>query len=271
MKIQQVFEAVVRSFACVTARPPPIASPWCSYQHQRAVFQQASDHYYTPPPQKYPIATYPRPSTLLHTFPLQHRSVPSRLAPLNENWNLSVLFLATREKALRWCSISTKERYFNRLLTTTGDSRKGQGHHQSLPTSGHGTVRSNQSSMPPWKSRKRTLDMPLTRPLHHRDQPVNEFPIRPVPEGDTAYLHHTSGTSTGLPKPIPQSHRAAVGVLPRFGDGHEKSTFTTTPLYHQPVPGSIAWLELHGNFKDVLEDQLQSHVYAQPPRFPGAS
>ena len=45
-KIQQVFEAVVRSFALVTARPPPLASPWCSYQHQRAVFQQASDYYW---------------------------------------------------------------------------------------------------------------------------------------------------------------------------------------------------------------------------------
>ena len=56
-KIQQVFELVVRSFARVTAQPPPIVSPWCSYQHQRAVFQQASDHYWRlerrsgPPPE----------------------------------------------------------------------------------------------------------------------------------------------------------------------------------------------------------------------------
>ena len=46
MKIQQVLEAVIRSFGRVTAQPPPKASPWCSYQHQRAVFQQASDHYW---------------------------------------------------------------------------------------------------------------------------------------------------------------------------------------------------------------------------------
>jgi acyl-CoA synthetase (AMP-forming)/AMP-acid ligase II len=54
---------------------------------------------------------------------------------------------------------------------------------------------------------------------------------------DTAigYLHHTSGTSTGLPKPIPQSHRAGLGVLPRFKDGTDKATFTTTPLYHGGV------------------------------------
>jgi acyl-CoA synthetase (AMP-forming)/AMP-acid ligase II len=49
------------------------------------------------------------------------------------------------------------------------------------------------------------------------------------------YLHHTSGTSTGLPKPIPQSHRAGLGVLPRFKDGSDKATFTTTPLYHGGV------------------------------------
>ena len=48
---------------------------------------------------------------------------------------------------------------------------------------------------------------------------------------DIGYLHHTSGTSTGTPKHIPQSHRAAVGVLPHLkGSGH--ATFTTTPLYH---------------------------------------
>ena len=46
-----------------------------------------------------------------------------------------------------------------------------------------------------------------------------------------AYLHHTSGTSSGKPKPIPQSHHAAVGVLPML-DGQKQATFTTTPLYH---------------------------------------
>ncbi|KAK7890423.1 hypothetical protein LTR67_008309 [Exophiala xenobiotica] len=52
-----------------------------------------------------------------------------------------------------------------------------------------------------------------------------------VKQIDIAYLHHTSGTSTGIPKPIPQSHRAAVGVLPAL-DGRRHASFTTTPLYH---------------------------------------
>ncbi|KAF3034708.1 putative secondary metabolism biosynthetic enzyme [Didymella heteroderae] len=51
-------------------------------------------------------------------------------------------------------------------------------------------------------------------------------------ETAVAYLHHTSGTSSGLPKPIPQSHRAGLGVLPHLPKIPGKATFTTTPLYH---------------------------------------
>lgn len=50
-------------------------------------------------------------------------------------------------------------------------------------------------------------------------------------ESDTAYIHHSSGTSTGIPKPIHQSHRAGFGNLPRL-DGSHFATFTTTPLFH---------------------------------------
>ncbi|MCJ1435793.1 hypothetical protein MMC27_005168 [Xylographa pallens] len=67
-------------------------------------------------------------------------------------------------------------------------------------------------------------------------------PLRQVSQQDTAYLHHTSGTSTGLPKPIAQSHKAAVGVLPCFQDGGSKATFTTTPLYHGGIADCFrAW------------------------------
>lgn len=71
----------------------------------------------------------------------------------------------------------------------------------------------------------------------------------PLLENDIAYLHHTSGTSSGLPKPIPQSHRAAAGILPRL-DGEHEATFTTTPLYHGGIAdcfrawtsGAMIWL-----------------------------
>ena len=66
--------------------------------------------------------------------------------------------------------------------------------------------------------------------------------VREVTEHDIAYLHHTSGTSTGLPKPIGQTHRAGVGVLPCFPNGSRKASFTTTPLYHGGVADCFrAW------------------------------
>lgn len=74
-------------------------------------------------------------------------------------------------------------------------------------------------------------------------------PLWDVLESDVAYLHHTSGTSTGLPKPIAQTHRAAVGVLPCM-DGSRDAMFTTTPLYHGGIAdcfrawtsGALIWL-----------------------------
>jgi acyl-coenzyme A synthetase/AMP-(fatty) acid ligase len=78
--------------------------------------------------------------------------------------------------------------------------------------------------------------------------PSTKFPD--VKDTDVAYLHHTSGTSSGVPKPIPQSHRAGAGVLPSFPDGKQCATFTTTPLYHGGVAdafrawtsGALIWL-----------------------------
>jgi acyl-CoA synthetase (AMP-forming)/AMP-acid ligase II len=58
------------------------------------------------------------------------------------------------------------------------------------------------------------------------------FDVRQLQETAIAYLHHTSGTSSGLPKPIPQSHRAAIGVLPHLPKIPSIASFTTTPLYH---------------------------------------
>lgn len=64
------------------------------------------------------------------------------------------------------------------------------------------------------------------------EEPKEHISPPALEETSVAYLHHTSGTSTGLPKPIPQSHRAGVGVLPCLPNGSRKATFTTTPLYH---------------------------------------
>lgn len=81
---------------------------------------------------------------------------------------------------------------------------------------------------------------PRLLPLQEREdiyqvisEPVESSFVAPIlDETAVAYLHHTSGTSSGLPKPIPQSHRAGLGVLPNLPRIPIKATFTTTPLYH---------------------------------------
>jgi acyl-CoA synthetase (AMP-forming)/AMP-acid ligase II len=65
-----------------------------------------------------------------------------------------------------------------------------------------------------------------------KESPISNPDQSELEETSIAYLHHTSGTSSGLPKPIPQSHRAAIGVLPSLPQNPSKATFTTTPLYH---------------------------------------
>ena len=65
-------------------------------------------------------------------------------------------------------------------------------------------------------------------------------PFRDVDKADIAYIHHTSGTSSGMPSAIPITHSGAVGVLPVLDD--TGATFTTTPLYHGgPADSFRAW------------------------------
>ncbi|KEY71188.1 hypothetical protein S7711_02299 [Stachybotrys chartarum IBT 7711] len=67
-------------------------------------------------------------------------------------------------------------------------------------------------------------------------------PMDNVQIPNIACIFHTSGTSSGLPKPIPQSQMGAVGALPRFLDTGKPATFTCTPLYHGGLADSYrAW------------------------------
>lgn len=87
-----------------------------------------------------------------------------------------------------------------------------------------------------------------------RTSPHYTSPVAPEDEphsaSDVACLFHTSGTSSGLPKPIPQSHSGAIGVLPCLPNCNDKATFTTTPLYHGGIAdcfrawtsGALVWL-----------------------------
>ena len=106
------------------------------------------------------------------------------------------------------------------------------------------------SSLPPWVCLPDLSKEQDTSPESTQGSHLGPQDDTSIDESSIAYLHHTSGTSTGVPKPIPQSHRAAVGVLPVFGSGHESPSFTTTPLYHGGVAdcfrawtsGALIWL-----------------------------
>ncbi|KAL9112859.1 MAG: hypothetical protein Q9227_002936 [Pyrenula ochraceoflavens] len=62
-----------------------------------------------------------------------------------------------------------------------------------------------------------------------------------VKSSDVAYIHHSSGTSSGLPKSLPLTHQQGLGVLPAL-DGSAHATFSATPLYHGGVADCLrAW------------------------------
>lgn len=88
-----------------------------------------------------------------------------------------------------------------------------------------------------------SLAINITNVLYNLKPEQNPAEIHAsVKPHDIAYLFHTSGTSSGLPKPIPQSHYAAVGVLPRLPGGGSSATFSTTPLYHGGIADCFrAW------------------------------
>ncbi|KAM0228652.1 hypothetical protein ACHAP5_011884 [Fusarium lateritium] len=79
-------------------------------------------------------------------------------------------------------------------------------------------------------------------PKYHEDN----SPVEDIQHGrkisDTAYICHTSGTSSGLPKPIPQTQFGVMGVLYSFPGEDKPATFSTTPLYHGGFPDCLrAW------------------------------
>jgi len=78
-----------------------------------------------------------------------------------------------------------------------------------------------------------TLSLLKVPHFSRETKPSSTAPTSQEKGTDTAYLRHTSGTSSGLPKPIVQSQLGAVGVLARLpASDCPAATFSTTPLYH---------------------------------------
>jgi acyl-coenzyme A synthetase/AMP-(fatty) acid ligase len=77
-----------------------------------------------------------------------------------------------------------------------------------------------------------------------------------VDSSTVAYIHHTSGTTNGLPTPIPHSHASASSHLPSLIPAKPVSTLTTTPLYH-------------GGIADLMRSLMScSMIWLFPPIFP---
>lgn len=90
--------------------------------------------------------------------------------------------------------------------------------------------------------------------------PSSAAPPYPTPPtitaSTTAYVHHTSGTSSGVPTAIPHSHAAATSRLPQLPPA---SAFSTTPLYH-------------GGTADLLRSLMASGMlWLYPPSVPFTS
>lgn len=96
-------------------------------------------------------------------------------------------------------------------------------------------------------------------------------PLKTHQGSDTAYFFHTSGTSSGLPKPIAQSHAGVVGALPRFAAGEHVATFSTTPLYHGGLAdclrawtsGAMIWCFPEGLAPVTTANLLSAVAYAR--------
>ncbi|KAI1208037.1 acetyl-CoA synthetase-like protein [Annulohypoxylon truncatum] len=89
-------------------------------------------------------------------------------------------------------------------------------------------------------------------------------------ECDIAYFLHSSGTSSGVPKPMPQTQWGAVGCLPCFPRINQPATFTTTPLYHGGLAdcfrawtsGAMIWLFPEGVVPVTGANVVRSVAYA---------
>ncbi|KAH7390432.1 hypothetical protein BKA64DRAFT_679228, partial [Cadophora sp. MPI-SDFR-AT-0126] len=107
--------------------------------------------------------------------------------------------------------------------------------HSSLASAATAEPQSHLQALSiPWEKAGISSLLQTNKITHSRDW-------RRVSSDDVAYIHHSSGTSSGIPKPIPQTHHRAVAVLPSL-QGQDTATFTTTPLYHGGIADCFrAW------------------------------
>ncbi|CVK95863.1 related to nonribosomal peptide synthetase MxcG [Fusarium mangiferae] len=94
-----------------------------------------------------------------------------------------------------------------------------------------------------YRARGLSDDIEIIRlPSYTEDSPADNNSEQTPGVSETAYICHTSGTSSGLPKPIPQTQFGVMGALYSFPRKNKPATFSTTPLYHGGFPDCLrAW------------------------------
>ncbi|KAF5551634.1 nonribosomal peptide synthetase [Fusarium mexicanum] len=94
-----------------------------------------------------------------------------------------------------------------------------------------------------YRARGLSNDIEIIRiPSYKDDSPADDSLEQTPGVSETAYICHTSGTSSGLPKPIPQTQFGVMGALYSFTGKNKPATFSTTPLYHGGFPDCLrAW------------------------------
>lgn len=100
----------------------------------------------------------------------------------------------------------------------------------------------------------------------------NGFDGSTAEASDIAYIRHTSGTSSGMPKQIVQTQWGATGCLPSFTHtGQTIATFSTTPLYHGGLAdcfrawtsGAMIWFFPEGAVPITGNNIVRSITYAR--------
>ncbi|GKU06243.1 linear gramicidin synthase subunit d [Fusarium langsethiae] len=114
------------------------------------------------------------------------------------------------------------------------------------------------------------IDVTMIPRYHPADPSTTSFQ-QSDKTSDTAYICHTSGTSSGLPKPIPQTHFGVMGALYSFPGQEKPATFSTTPLYHGGFPdclrswtsGATIWFFPEGHAPITGSNILKALQYAR--------
>ncbi|KAI0378090.1 acetyl-CoA synthetase-like protein [Hypomontagnella monticulosa] len=114
------------------------------------------------------------------------------------------------------------------------------------------------------------VKIPRYRGIHTSNGNICDKHSLDTNELDVVYIRHTSGTSSGLPKPIFQTQWGAVGCLPSFLHESQPATYTTTPLYHGGLAdcfrawtsGAMIWCFPEGVAPITATNIIRSLAYA---------